>query len=1101
MAAMMRAKEWTETPLGPAQNWPQSLKTTVRLMLTSQFAMWLGWGPELTFLCNDAYRQDTLGIKGTWAVGARSDQVWAEIWPEIGPRIESVLATGDAFWAETLPLFLERSGFPEETYHTFSYQAVSDDHGVLAGMLCVVIEETERVISERRLTLLREFSSELASANLESEVLSVAGASFDKLGKDVPFSLVYLFDAEDRTLRLASASGVTPGSEIAPLRLESDAKTPWPIDQTRNQPVPVRVTELKDRFTDIPTGPWEIPATQALIVSIARPGQGEPAGFLVAGINPYRQLDDDYIGFLELLARQIAAGISNARAYESERRRADELAKLDLAKTAFFSNVSHELRTPLTLMLGPVEDSLGEDSGSEELTPKLRANLTVAHRNGLRLLKLVNNLLDFSRIEAGRVQARYQPTDLSAYTAELASSFQSATQRAGLTLNVRAKPLAAPVYLDLDMWEKIILNLLSNALKHTFEGSIEVVVDETDSHAFIEVRDSGIGIPDEERSRIFERFHRVEGARGRTHEGTGIGLALVHELVRLHGGAVTVASHVGKGSTFTVTVPFGRSHLPADRLIAASEPYSPGGASSFIEEAMRWLPEQTELSVGEEGLGEGVKAGARLLIADDNLDMREYLQRLLAPHYRVEAVADGVEALNALRRSRADLVLTDVMMPRLDGFGLVNAIREDSALADVPVIVLSARAGEEAKVEGLEKGIDDYMVKPFSGRELLARVRSNLELSRLRGEAREREITLRKEAEAAHSRLDFVIRKIHDLFAVLDSEWRITYVSDSVAVYAGISREDLLGRSVWELFPDVADTPVEANLREVMDERTSRRFEWQTAASERWLDVRVDPAPEGGVAILAVDITNHMRVERELEERVERRTAELKEANREMEGFTYTVSHDLRTPLRSIVFNSSLLLEDLGETLDPDHRELLIRQKEAARKLATLIDDLLKLSRLSRQEMVASQVDLSAVATEIAAQISAVNSRSAEFVVQPGMTAVADGHLVRFVLSNLMENAFKFSPDGGAILIGSQEVENETVFFVADHGIGFDPAYAHRMFQPFERLVTEQEFPGTGIGLANAERIVERHQGRIWAESKLGEGATFFFTLGPKPLG
>jgi len=1089
LAALMRAKDWSQTPLGPAQNWPQSLKTTVRLMLTSQFAMWLGWGPELTFLCNDAYRRDTLGLKSAWAVGARSDQVWAEIWHEIGPRIEAVLETGDAFWAETMLLFLERSGFPEETYHTFSYQAVADDQGQLTGMLCVVMEETERVISERRLTLLREFSSELARAHLESEVLAAASASLVKLSKDVPYAMLYLFDAQ-RKLRLASACGGVPGSELAPNELPDEPGTPWPVFDPRTSSGSIRVTQLHERFSEIPTGPWEIAADQALITAIATPGQDEPAGFLIAGINPYRKLDDDYTGFLELLAGQIASGIGNARAYEAEQRRADELVKLDQAKTTFFSNVSHELRTPLTLMLAPVEDSLGED-----LSPSLRESLTVAHRNALRLLKLVNTLLDFSRIEAGRMQARYQPIDLVTFTSELASNFRSATQRSGIAFAVDASPLSGPVYVDVEMWEKIVLNLLSNALKHTFDGSIHVIVREADGKAIVEVRDSGIGIPLEEQSLIFERFHRVEGAKGRTHEGTGIGLSLVHELVRLHGGTVSLSSEVGQGSTFTVALPMGHAHLPSDRIGLAEDRLSPTGANPFVDEALRWLPAEEDTHEIPDG-----QAGGRVLVADDNPDMREYLRRLLAPYFQVEVVADGAEALASLTRNRADLVLTDVMMPRLDGFGFVDTVREDPALADVPIIVLSARAGEEAKVEGFERGVDDYLVKPFSGRELLARVRASLRLSQTRRESRKREAVLRQDAEAAHSRLDFVVRKIHDLFAVLDAGWCVTNVSDSVSDFSGIPREHLLGRTIWEIFRGLQGTKIETNLREAMQDRTSRRFEWHTEEPERWFEIRVDPAPEGGIAILAIDITERMLIERDLEDRVDRRTTELQEANREMQGFTYTVSHDLRTPLRSIVFNSSLLLEELGPKLEPDHRDLLVRQRESARKLAHLIDDLLKLSRLSRHEMVVTQVDLSAIATEIAQHILIGNSRPTEFDIQSGMTAMADGHLVRFVLSNLMENAYKFSPNGGTIRVGMREENGESIFFVADQGIGFDPAYARRMFQPFERLVTEQEFPGTGIGLANAERIVVRHRGRIWAESTPGNGATFSFTLAPKAI-
>src|SRR5579863_6934249 len=240
------------------------------------------------------------------------------------------------------------------------------------------------------------------------------------------------------------------------------------------------------------------------------------------------------------------------------------LAELDIAKTTFFSNISHEFRTPLTLMLGPLEDELAEPDTL--LSALRRERIETAHRNGLRLLKLVNALLDFSRIEAGRLQAHFQATDLSRLTAELASSFESAMQRAGLTLTIDCPSLPESLYVDREMWEKILLNLLSNAFKHTFEGGVAVRLQWREGLAELRVEDSGIGIAGEDIPRIFERFHRVQGARARTHEGTGIGLSLVQELARLHGGSVRATSEPGRGTTFFVRIKRGRSHVPAENV-------------------------------------------------------------------------------------------------------------------------------------------------------------------------------------------------------------------------------------------------------------------------------------------------------------------------------------------------------------------------------------------------------------------------------------------------------------------------------------------------------------------------------------------------------
>ncbi|MGH7212215.1 MAG: ATP-binding response regulator, partial [Acetobacteraceae bacterium] len=343
----------------------------------------------------------------------------------------------------------------------------------------------------------------------------------------------------------------------------------------------------------------------------------------------------------------------------------------------------HEFRTPLTLILGPIEEALSRAA------PDDHAWLEVAHRNGLRLLRLVNALLDFSRVEAGRAQASYEPQDLGALTADLAGNFRAACERAGVALDVDCPPMARPVFVDRDMWEMIVLNLVSNAFKFTFQGRITVGLRDAGDAAELTVRDTGIGIAEAELPRLFERFHRVEDARGRTMEGSGIGLALVQELVRLHGGTIGVESTPGHGSVFTVRVPFGTAHLPADRIGAARPAASSAGtAQAFVAEALRWLPGADPNDTDSQD----APPRPRILLADDNADMRDYVRRLLGAQYHVEAVADGKAALEAAARIPPDLVLTDVMMPRLDGIGLLRALSDAPPTRDLPIILLSARA-------------------------------------------------------------------------------------------------------------------------------------------------------------------------------------------------------------------------------------------------------------------------------------------------------------------------------------------------------------------------------------------------------------------------
>jgi len=728
--------------------------------------MWMSWGPELTFLYNDAYAKMTLGKKHPWALGKRSEEVWQEIWSDIGPRIRKVLQSGEATWDEALLLFLERSGYREETYHTFSYSPLFGDDGNTHGHLCVVTEETDRVIGERRLNTLRSLSAELNRANTEEDIVHCVIRCLGENQKDLPFNLTYLFVGGGEQARLACQTGIPIGHPAAPHLIEG-ADSVWPFGELLAGKDSVLVEDLETRFDSLPSGFWDKSPCRALLLPITSQTEDTPAGVLIVGLNPYRPLDVSYAGFLNLVSGQIAASIANARAYESERKRAEALAEIDRAKTAFFSNVSHEFRTPLTLMLGPLQDLLARSQ--THLTPTAKQQLELANRNGARLLRLVNTLLDFSRIEAGRVQAVFQATDLAGFTSELASVFRSATDKAGLRLRVSCPPLREPVYVDRDMWEKIVLNLISNAFKFTFEGEIAVSTERVGDFAELRVRDTGVGIPPEEISRLFERFYRVPNTRSRTHEGTGIGLSLVQELIKLHGGFIRVESNLGKGSTFIVSIPFGQNHLSSSQLGGARTLTSTAtGAKPFVEEALRWLPETS--SEDDEIISDQdllpvpcppfLEAGVRprILVADDNADMRQYVARLLSEQYEVETVPDGQAALSAARQRPPSLILSDVMMPVMDGFQLLAAIRADERTRRLPVILLSARAGEESRVDGMHAGADDYLIKPFSARELLARISARLEIARLQGEGerRYRELaeSLEKQARARTEQLE-----------------------------------------------------------------------------------------------------------------------------------------------------------------------------------------------------------------------------------------------------------------------------------------------------------------------------------------------------------
>jgi DNA-binding NtrC family response regulator/signal transduction histidine kinase len=751
MGERMRAVDWSTTVLGPVSQWPQSLRACVRIVLAAGHPMLISWGPEYTMLYNDAYGV-VVGTKHPGALGRSCREVLAEAWDFIGPRFDAVFTEGQPISTLTHQMFtFHRKNYLEECYFAFSYSAIPDDSGRIGGVLTNAIDMTERVIEDRRRQMLRDVASRTAEARNEEELWRVSAETLSDNRSSAPFAFLYEYLPAEQKALLTGVSVETDDS-LRPALIDCNRESIWRFNTALA--ADCLLVDLGDRLAALSIPGWPFPPAQATVVPIRLREASEATGFLVLGIHPGRAFDDGYRHFVRRIAEQIAIGLASARAYEQERQRAEALAEIDRAKTAFFSNVSHEFRTPLALMLGPLEEVLsgaGERLGSEQ-----RLQLVTVRRNALRLLKLVNTLLDFSRIEAGRVQAVYEPTDLSSVTAEVASVFRSAMENAGLRFAVECEPIDEPVYIDRDMWEKVVSNLLSNAFKFTFAGAVTVLLKPVDGAAELRVRDTGIGIPEDQRTRVFERFHRIEGTQARTYEGTGIGLALVQELIKLHGGQVRVDSSVGEGSTFIVTIPLGTAHLPAERVHAVRSLASTGiGADAYAEEALRWLPDDwstTDATVlptlgsrAPSSASEPTATRDVIVVADDNADMRQYLRHLLGGRYEVHAVADGAQALDAARRLRPALVLADVMMPQLDGFALLRAIRDDAAIASMPIILLSARAGEESRVEGLRAGADDYLVKPFTARELLARVEAHIKLANLRRETAEREERLRME--------------------------------------------------------------------------------------------------------------------------------------------------------------------------------------------------------------------------------------------------------------------------------------------------------------------------------------------------------------------
>jgi PAS domain S-box-containing protein len=732
MGQRIRDFDWSSTSLGPVEFWPASLRTCVQIMLTSSQPIWIGWGKELIKLYNDPYKA-IVGGKHPWALGKPASVVWKEIWRDIEPMLDQVMYKNEGTYVEAQLLIMERNGYHEETYYTFSYTPIAGDEGETDGMICFNTDDTERILSERQLQTLTRLGKSLTNSKSKEEVCKHTITSLQSNKQDFPFALLYTLDQGG----IAKLSSFTESSnENSRVPLTINLHSPTKLEQICLQACSYRkvqiIEDVNSLMGSMPKGVWNVSTIKAIALPIAQRGQQTSYGFIIIGLNPYRLLDEKFLSFYELVADQIAGSFNQVTALDAERKRLKVLSELDRAKTTFFSNISHEFRTPLTLLLGPIEDLLNDPNVKRNNKDKIE----VAFRNALRMQKLVDVLLDFSKIEAGRMQARFKRVDIGSLTEDVASSFRSAIEKAGMQLIIKRDSIEEAVLVDADMWEKIILNLVSNAFKYSVEGYIEVSIKKVNHLVEVSVKDTGIGISEDEQEKIFERFYRVQNTNGRSQEGTGIGLALVRELVKLHGGTISVMSKEGKGSVFTVSLPLANALL--EKRADEDQKNRTARPSAFVEEALQWNNEIENdfKSIEDDSLvkksDEKNQKRFTILLADDNADMRKYVHRLFDSNYNVIVAADGEEAFVKIKETIPDLILSDIMMPKLDGFGLLEKVRTNMATRNIPVIFLSARAGEEAKVDGLNAGADDYLTKPFSSKELLARVNSRIAISQAR---------------------------------------------------------------------------------------------------------------------------------------------------------------------------------------------------------------------------------------------------------------------------------------------------------------------------------------------------------------------------------
>ena len=772
--------------------------------------------------------------------------------------------------------------------------------------------------------------------------------------------------------------------------------------------------------------------------------------------------------------------------------------ELDELKSQFFANVSHELRTPLTLIMSPLARRLA----AAGLPEAERRDDEMMLRNARLLYRHVSDLLDAAKLESGHMVVEYAHLDIGGLTRAMASHFDSLARERGIDYRIDV-PAALDAEADGEKLQRIMLNLLSNAFKFTPEGGrIEVRLREEAGQAVIEVQDNGSGVPANQREAVFERFRQVEGGTQRRFGGTGLGLAIVKEFAELHGGTASVAEAPGGGALFVVRLPL---NAPAGTVIQST-------ASRLDPVIDHQAVDELRPPALDAPLPANAQAGVNaplVLVVEDNADMSAFIADTLRPYYRVVCAYDGREGLEQALALQPDLILSDVMMPRLSGDQMVPELRRQPAMADVPIVMLTAKADDDLRVRLLKEGVQDYLNKPFSVEELLARVGGLVASRRRAVEALSHSEAALKEAQRLAGLGNWVWDIRTDVHTWSEEIYRI-YGRDpalSPAIYPEVQQyfsPESWARLATAVEKGMAEgVPYECDAEVVRPDGTHR---WVVARGEATRDA------DGNVVNLhgtVQDITERKQAEEEirhlnadLERRVVERTAELTAANRELDSFAYAVSHDLRAPLRAMSGFSQALVEDYGSQLQGEARVYLDQIGLASRKMGDLIDGLLVLSRSTRGELRHDVMDLSSLSERLLAELAQSDpERQVAVQVEAGLQARGDARMIEAVMRNLLGNAWKYSAHAAAasIRVFTEERDGARRFCVADNGAGFDMAHANRLFQPFQRLHRQEEFPGIGIGLATVQRIVHRHGGGIEAQGEPGKGAVFCFTLPGMP--
>ena len=894
---------------------------------------------------------------------ARVKEGWGPVWNNVRELIDRCMVYGEACHRENDLLLYRKSpsGNYLEKYHTWSFVPIRDVNNQVIGMYNPTHDTTTAVVALRRQATLRDLAQELQFNEGVSEYFTSLGQILERNPTDIPFVLVYsCLDGSKNgqvRLHLESSVGIPAGHSCAPRiitptldkthstgtisatirRWRSGSPTPslrstnpssvgsrfthsdendwWPISQGLFGRQCVLVKDCSRLIEGISLRAWDKLPESAVVLPIGDGAFADtPRGLLILGLNVRSLLDAEHEEWLLSLQSFANASLNSTWARESEQEVLLRNEKMEKAKTAWFQGAAHDLRSPLTLVAGPLDDVM-----RTSLNPSQRQLLGLANRNLARIQRLVDSLLDFSRLEAGQMVGHFVPVKLDAFVGELGEIFRPAVERRSIAYHIELEPYDSTILVDPSLLEKAIMNLLSNALKYTESGFIKLQV-QFDTHLNILVSDTGYGIAPEEVSRITTRFHRAASATSQAIKGTGIGLALVKEIVRLHDGELVITSRSREtspdshGSTFTVRIPLeGHQGTASSKESIAIGVYG----RQLLEEALHWR------DTGDSGDDQSDQARSvttddtnkldglfvfdpldRLLLVEDNSDMRAYIKQIFSPYCEVIEATDGQKALDIARARPPQLILSDLMMPNMNGQALLERIRADPTTRLTPVVLLSAAVDDELRISALTMGAEDFMLKPFKPRELLARVHLQIHIGKKRIQLESLYLQRQQEIALLSDYCPSGIMRA-------DAEGQTVYANSAWRRCTGMPDDEDVNQ--W---PSYADSNTSSRLLVLWD-RFVNGSEKSTVINWRYSNgiavtgtfIRLNRAnPEmAGILGCLQDIT--YQTERLLD--AERRKSEAEEAKRQQELLVDVTSHEIRTPVSAILQCSSVVRENL----------------------------------------------------------------------------------------------------------------------------------------------------------------------------------------------